>query len=161
MASLSLMLTAGPGAEFTPVDAYPAIIPVTCKLAYYAEFNKNANSRGHLDDIRLAVADPPPTNSTTMRVQGVVMNVITPKPFAGRTICFYLEGPPVQVGDVRCPKRGVVYRAYVLKDHIGTLTFREPGGNIKPVAEPKGPTNGSQPTGSVTNRALPEAGSRR
>ncbi len=155
---LFLGLAAALGAEagtnvLDPRTVYGAI-PVTCKLAYYAKFQ---NDHGIRDgDIRLLVADPPRTNIATVKVDGVVMEVLTPKELAGKVICVWLDFAPRPVAEVHY-KRGVVYQGYCYPENIGGLFFKAEG-QLQPVAEPGGPANRSRPVGSATDRPSAAAG---
>ena len=159
MALVFLTPAAALAAEVTPDDIYPGWVQVTCKLAYYAEFHYNVNTNGLTYDLRLDVADQHRTSSPGIEVQGVVMEVVTPKEHAGQTICIWLDPPAVLAGGVHF-KPGLVYAGKWRSELIGTLTFK---GEVPfvPLAEPSGPANGSQPIRSDTNRTSSAAGSRR
>ena len=161
MTSLLLALASTLGAEVGTNLSYTADyygwIPVTCKLAYYAEFTSDGRA---LDGgFRLTVADPPRTNMAATEIDGVVMKVSTPKEFAGKTICIWLDQAAMQVKQVHY-KPGVLYSGRWPTQAIGTLTF---SGEVpfERVAEPAGPANGSQPIHSKTNRTSSAAGSLR
>ena len=155
---LFLGRVAAPGGEvgtkaLDPRTVYGAI-PVTCKLAYYAQFKYDRDLTN--PDIRLLVADPPRTNIAKRKVDGVVMEVLTPKELSGKTICIWLDFAPRQVSEVHY-KRGVVYRGYCYPENIGGLFFKAEG-QLEPVAEPGSPANQGQPVGSETNRTSTGAG---
>ena len=161
LVSLFLALASTLGAEVRTNLSYTADpygwIPVTCKLAYYAEFTSDG---GALDGgFRLTLADPPRTNTAATEIDGVVMKVSTPKEFAGKTICIWLDQPAAQVKQVHY-KSGVLYAGQWPTQAIGTLTF---SGEVpfKRVAEPGGAANGSQPIRAETNRTPSAADSRR
>ncbi len=139
-----------------PNTVYGAV-PITCKLEYYAKFEYDHEIRE--SDIRLLVADPLRTNIATMKVDGVVMKILTPKELVGKAICIWLDSAPHQVAEVHY-KRGVVYRGYCYPRYVGTLGFKAEG-NLEPVAEPNGAASRSQPVKSGTNRTPAAAGSGR
>ena len=159
MALVFLTSAGALAAEVTPDDIYPGWIQVTCKLAYYAEFHYNGNTNGLTYDLRLEVADQHRTKSPGTEVQGVVMEVVTPKEHAGQTICIWLDPPAALAGGVRF-KPGLVYAGKWRREFIGTLTFK---GEVPfvPLAEPGGAANRSQPIRSETNRTPAAAGSGR
>ncbi len=158
LVGLFLALASALGAEVRTNLSYAADpygwIPVTCKLAYYAKFTSDG---GALDGgFRLTLADPPRTNTAATGIDGVVMKVSTPKEFAGKTICIWLDQPAAEVKQVHYKPR-VLYAGQWPTQNIGTLTF---SGEVpfKRVAEPGGPANRGQPSGSETNRMPRAAG---
>jgi hypothetical protein len=111
-----LMVTAALAADVRTNAIDPRTIygevPVTCKLAYYAEFQYNGKTNGYTYDMRLEVADTDRTNSVGLEVSGVIMEVISPPEFAGKSICVWLDFELRKPQDVYF-KLGVVYRASV------------------------------------------------
>lgn len=135
-----------PGAEY---PYHKDWIPVTCKLSYYAKFERN----GGLTDIRLIVPSSTRTNIDERSVQGVVMEIVTPKHLAGQTISIWLDPPAVFEGGVRF-KPGIVYYGKWHKEHIGKLDFK---GEVVfwPVGEPGGPPFEGLPGDWPTNSGSP------
>lgn len=155
MAFLLLALATSPCAQLTPEDVYPGRVPVTCKLVYYAQFEPKGTNA---NEIRLVAPTPGRTNVDESSVQGVVMEVVTPKNLSGQIICIWLDPPSVFSGGVRF-KPGVVYAGKWRAELIGKLAFKGEVAFV-PVAEPLRGADGSQPSGSVTNRTSAAAGSR-
>jgi hypothetical protein len=125
-----------------PVNSYhKGWVPLTCKLAYYAQVQPSGNTNGNSWDIRLTVPIPGRANVDVSSVDGVIMEVITPKGLAGQIICIWLDPPAVFSGGVRF-KPGLVYAGEWRREPIGKLAFK---GEVPfvPVAEPGGPANGS------------------
>jgi hypothetical protein len=155
--ALASTLSAEAATNLSYTADYYGWVKVTCKLAYYAEFTTDGRA---LDGgVRLAVADPPRTNTTAREIDGVVMEVLSPKELAGKTICIWLDHPATQVEQVAY-RPGVHYAGRWPTQYIGTLTFKGPV-PFDRVAEPDGPANRSQPIHSQTNRAPAAAGSDR
>lgn len=121
--------------------SYYGSLRVTCELAYYADFPHDGRTHGYPSDIHLSAAKLAHTNSPMLEVQGVVMEVLTPKELAGKTICIWLDGPPAPIERVRF-KPGVVYSGWWHSNHIGTLEFKGPV-PFEPISDRATATNSS------------------
>lgn len=130
VALLVLASAAGLAAEVSTnledlARSYYGSLRVTCELAYYADFPHDGRTHGYPTDIHLSAAKPAHTNSPMLEVQGVVMEVLTPKELAGKTICVWLDGPPAPIAKLHF-KPGVVYSGWWPSNYIGTLEFKGP-----------------------------------